>query len=104
MLQPQDPRPSSTGFGQVVRQLRTQQALGVGDFSQRSGLPPATIEEIEGGELEPELNQLFALGRGLGMEVSAILRVWEVVVDTDPQAHPPSSSVASPHASFPKRQ
>jgi len=53
--------------------------LTVEDLSKRSSILASEIEEIEQASdpERPQLDDLLALGRGLGMDVSAILRVWE---------------------------
>lgn len=69
--------PSPAELGAVVQRLRLQQGLSLHDFAQRSGLLPADVEQLEAGASEFDLQELLAIGRGLGMEVSTIFRVWE---------------------------
>lgn len=68
--------PSAKAFGAALARLRREQGLTLAELSRRSGLPVAELEELERGERRewPHLEQLFAVERGLGMKVSAILR------------------------------
>lgn len=71
--------PSAATFGVAVRHLRILQGLTVAQLGERSGLSAAIIDALELGDHEPDLVELRALGRGLGMAVSAIVRAWENV-------------------------
>lgn len=73
---PSSGSPSKT-FGQLLRQLRELQALRIDELAERSELAVDVVEAFEADDREPELADLLALGHGLGMEVSAIFRVWE---------------------------
>lgn len=72
--------PTPKEFGALIRQLRIQQALSVSDLSQRSGLSATTVKALEGGDGDPSFAELRAVSRGLGMELSAIFRVWHAKV------------------------
>jgi transcriptional regulator with XRE-family HTH domain len=64
-------------FGNTVRHLRVQQGMTPAQLGARAKLSEAELEAFEGGRRVPDLSELYALGIGLGMKVSAIMRVWE---------------------------
>jgi transcriptional regulator with XRE-family HTH domain len=72
-----EPTLSAASFGAAVRQLRVLQGMTAAQLGERSGIARATIEALELGEHVPDLAELHALGEGLGMTISAIVRVWE---------------------------
>lgn len=69
--------PSPAEFGAHVQRLRLQQGLSLADFARRSGLEPSDVEKLEAGHSDFDTAQLFAISRGLGMELSAAFRAWE---------------------------
>ena len=71
------PDRSTEIFGLAVHQLRRLQGMTLAEFGERSGLSAATLEELERGDRLPDLEEVVALGAGLGMTASAIMRVWE---------------------------
>ncbi len=49
------------------------------ELSQTSGIAENRIEELEAGELDPDLEMLLALSGGLGVQASALfIRTEEV--------------------------
>jgi transcriptional regulator with XRE-family HTH domain len=75
--------PSPAELGALVRRLRLEQGLSVDAFAKRAGLSPATVEALELGDSEFELDELLAIGRGLGMDLSAFFRTWEAQTNVD---------------------
>lgn len=71
------PGPTSKEFGALVRQLRTQQALSLHELALRSGLSADTVAALEAGDGDPSFDEMSAVSRGLGMELSAIFRMWQ---------------------------
>lgn len=69
--------PSPAELGAHVRRLRLQQGLSLADFARRSELEPNDVEQLEAGHSDFDTTQLRAVSRGLGMELSAIFRIWE---------------------------
>lgn len=76
-MAPVKPTLSAASFGAAVRQLRILQGMTAVELGERSGLALTTIAALENGENIPDLAELYALGEGLGMRLSAIVRVWE---------------------------
>lgn len=76
-------------FGALVLNLRATRGLSVEEFARRSGLSSEKVDKIEDGRSEYDLEELYAISRGLEMPVSAIVRIWEErnLIDPGPVVH-----------------
>ena len=63
-------------FG-VVRELRKQAGLTIGDVSQRSGISPAVLSKLERNQSQAELDTLFRLARVFGLSAADLLALTE---------------------------
>jgi transcriptional regulator with XRE-family HTH domain len=60
-------------FGVEVRRLRQAQGLSLVKLSQRCGVTPNYIGNIENGHRQPHLSTMLTLARGLGVPLGEIL-------------------------------
>lgn len=56
----------------LVRRLRQQIDVTLGELAARSGISPATLSKIENGRLSPGYDTLMKLADGLGVDVAAL--------------------------------
>jgi transcriptional regulator with XRE-family HTH domain len=69
--------PSSKQLGEVVRDLRELQGIGVDVLAQRCSLEPSIIGDLEAGYGELRLSVMLAVADGLGISMSALCRAAE---------------------------
>lgn len=62
-------------LGERIRQLRTLLGLSQEALAERSGLHPTQVQRIEQGKLDPRLSTLGSLSRGLGIDLSDLMRL-----------------------------
>ena len=60
-------------FGRHLTDLREQQKLTIAELAARSGLDPQHIIQIETGQIECRLTDIYALARGLEMRPGQLL-------------------------------
>jgi transcriptional regulator with XRE-family HTH domain len=65
--------PGSEAVGAKVRMIREQRNLSLDELSERSGIPRALIESIEGGGTLPSLAPLVKIARALGCRLGTFL-------------------------------
>ena len=65
--------PANNEVGAKIRNLREMKCVTVEDLSQRCGLTPEQITEIESGEATASLTPLLKLARGLGVRLGTFL-------------------------------
>ncbi|MEW5926993.1 MAG: helix-turn-helix transcriptional regulator [Gemmatimonadota bacterium] len=53
-------------FAERLRKTRERQGLNQSDIARRSGLTPAAISQLEGGQREPNFSTLVRLATALG--------------------------------------
>ena len=66
-----------TRLGRAVRSLRAEQAMSQERLGLCSGLHRNYVGAIERGEINPTFRVLIKLSRGLGIELSEIMALWE---------------------------
>jgi transcriptional regulator with XRE-family HTH domain len=71
------------GFGQVVRQLRTEQGLSQEDLASKSGLHRTYIGSIERGEKTVTINTAYKISNALQIKFSTLFIELEKVLQTD---------------------
>ncbi len=76
--------------GQRIRQFRQGKGLSLEDLSQRTGLPPEMLAEVENETASPPLGVLVKLGKALGMRWGTLItgggdRAYTVVRVNDRQ-------------------
>jgi transcriptional regulator with XRE-family HTH domain len=76
-------------LGRAVRELRARRGLSQEALGFRSGLHRNYIGAIERGEINPTFRVLLQLSRGLDLELSEIIFLWELRRDDPPPARPP---------------
>jgi transcriptional regulator with XRE-family HTH domain len=59
-------------LGQAVRELRMQRHRSIRNLATICGVSPRRLAELEHGRLDPDLELLAALARGLEMRTSEI--------------------------------
>ena len=59
-------------LGQAVRELRVQRHRSIRNLATVSGISPRRLAALEAGRLDPDLELLAALARGLGVRRSEI--------------------------------
>ena len=62
------------GFGQRIRELRTDQGFSQEAFADRCGFVRTYMSRIETGTANPSLDAAKVLADGLGMSLSELLR------------------------------
>jgi transcriptional regulator with XRE-family HTH domain len=67
---------NSYNFG-VIRDLRSQHYMTIGDLSDKSGVSTAVISRIERNQSNPELDTLFRIGKAFGMTATDLLSLAE---------------------------
>jgi transcriptional regulator with XRE-family HTH domain len=60
-------------LGETVRQVREQQRLSVAELASRTGINAQSISNLEAGRLDPRLDVLISLARGMGVRTSALV-------------------------------
>ena len=60
-------------FGRRLTDLRKQQQLTITELAARSGLDPQHIIQIEAGQADFLLTDIYALAQGLGMTPGQLL-------------------------------
>jgi transcriptional regulator with XRE-family HTH domain len=65
--------PANNEVGAKIRNLREMRCVTVEELSQRCGLTPEQINEIESGEATASLTPLLKLARGLGVRLGTFL-------------------------------
>jgi transcriptional regulator with XRE-family HTH domain len=65
-------------LGRAVRELRARRGLSQEMLGFRSGLHRNYIGAIERGEINPTFKVLMKLSRGLDIQLSEIIHLWEI--------------------------
>lgn len=76
----------------ALREIRARQQLSQERVAALGGVGRKYVGQIERGEIVPSFAALVGLGRGLGVEFSEIVRVYEyrLAAARAPPATPPS--------------
>jgi transcriptional regulator with XRE-family HTH domain len=75
-------------LGEAIRDLREQRRLTADELSAAVALPTAQLAALERGRLDPELELIVALARGLGVRPSKIFIRAEQLAARDPAQEP----------------
>jgi transcriptional regulator with XRE-family HTH domain len=67
----------STAVGQRVKALREAMGLSLRDLSERSGVSPPMLSQVERGETSPTLASAAKIAAGLELTLSQLLRLDE---------------------------
>lgn len=65
----------------ILRKLRQEAGLSIGELAERSRLAPSTLSKIENAQMSPTYETILSLASGLGVDVSELF------------SHKPSSPV-----------
>jgi len=65
-------------LGRAVRELRARRGLSQESLGFRSGLHRNYVGAIERGEINPTFRVLMQLARGLDLQLSEIIYLWEL--------------------------
>ena len=68
----------SVSIGERVRMVRDEKGLTVEDVSQRTGLSPEYLGQIEEGEVAPPLGALIKMAKALDMKLGRFISTGEV--------------------------
>ncbi|MET7550310.1 helix-turn-helix transcriptional regulator [Streptomyces sp. NPDC005500] len=74
---PDHPDPTLHAFGMHLRQLREAQGLTLEELAGRSGMSFRGVVYIEHGRRNPSLITILSLARGLGIDPSLLLSVFD---------------------------
>lgn len=72
-------RGAQPGFGEAVTAIRTSLGLSQAVFATRAGMPVCELDEVEKGEGDPTWEMGQRLAQGLGLPLSAIAVVAELL-------------------------
>lgn len=90
-------------LGELLRRLRHERGLTLGEIADRAGLSPQYLSEIERGRKEPSSEMIEAVAGALGVTlIDLTLAVAETLIvagGPEPAAHAPAGS-AGGRASF----
>lgn len=96
-------------FGDVLRQVRLYKHLTPEDLAANSGVPLSRILRFENGMTEPNLSELFLLGRALNAKAASIVEGVDLLMNgalhgvrrngNGGEPPSPSQSLSSPEAS-----
>lgn len=56
-----------------IKSARAKSRLTIPQLSNRTGLPPWTLEAFERGDQEPTMEQLLRISHGLGVDVESLM-------------------------------
>jgi transcriptional regulator with XRE-family HTH domain len=70
----------------ILRKLRKNAGLSIGELAERSTLAPSTLSKIENAQMSPTYETILSLANGLGVDVSELF------------AHKPSSPISGRRA------
>lgn len=71
-------------LGRAVRELRARRGLSQEMLGFRSGLHRNYVGAIERGEINPTFKVLMKLSRGLDIQLSEIIHLWEIRSEDPP--------------------
>ncbi|MVA25014.1 XRE family transcriptional regulator (plasmid) [Agrobacterium vitis] len=80
------PRAGTKSLSVILRKLRKNAGLSIGELAERSTLAPSTLSKIENAQMSPTYETILSLASGLGVDVSELF------------AHKPSSPVSGRRA------
>ena len=80
--------PSPKQLGRTLQGLRQAIGLDLERLAERSGLPRATLEVVEAGRHEADLDTLIAIADGLGVDLWVVTAMAERASDLGPQTEP----------------
>jgi transcriptional regulator with XRE-family HTH domain len=61
----------------VLRKLREEAGLSLGEVSKQTGIDPAQLSRFESGQMVPTIERLRQLGRVYGVAAWKILQMME---------------------------
>jgi transcriptional regulator with XRE-family HTH domain len=70
-------------LGQAVRELRVERHRSIRNLAGACGVPPRRLAALEAGRLDPDLELLAALARGIGMRPAEIFVRAEELAERD---------------------
>jgi transcriptional regulator with XRE-family HTH domain len=79
-----EPLEPQRGLARAVRALRERQQLDLSGLAERTGLPVATIAEVESGESDPVWGDVRLVAQGLGVTLEALAELAEELEDQTP--------------------
>ena len=85
---PTSKQPELVAFGRALRVIREAKGLSQEGLADLAGLHRTYIGGIERGERNLSLRNLFAVGRGLGISVSALLQTSEAYLGAKTRGRP----------------
>jgi transcriptional regulator with XRE-family HTH domain len=68
-------------LGQVVREFRKRESIGITELAARAGLSPGMVSKIENGAISPSLATIRSLARALQVPVTSLFREFDEVGD-----------------------
>lgn len=80
------PRAGTKSLSVILRKLRKNAGLSIGELAERSTLAPSTLSKIENAQMSPTYETILSLANGLGVDVSELF------------AHKPSSPISGRRA------
>jgi y4mF family transcriptional regulator len=72
---------NSEDIGQIIRQKRKDDGLTLAETAAVCGVSYAFLSALENGKSTVQLNKVLQVFRGLGLELTASIRSWEVPGD-----------------------
>lgn len=66
-------KPTNTGFGQRLRELREKKGLSQLEFAAISGIHVQSIAKMERSERDPQWSSVLILAKALGVKPNAFL-------------------------------
>lgn len=72
------PEPSAQALGEVLRLLREERGLTLGEVGDRADVDPHYLKGLEDGRRNPPWSYVAAIASALGVEVSEVARRAEM--------------------------
>jgi len=72
-------------LGRAVRDLRARCGLSQRQLAPRCGVHPSYVQAIERGRVDPTFHMLLRLGRGMGVEMPALMERYQRHMERYPE-------------------
>ncbi len=76
-------------LGEAVMVLRKRRGLSQRELTEQASLPSGSVSRFERAKTTPDVNQLQAIARALGVDPGEVLRLSQAILDFGPSAHTP---------------
>ena len=73
--------------GEAIMVLRKRRGLSQRELTDQADLPSGSVSRFERAKTTPDVNQLRAIAKALGVDPGEILRLSQAILDFGPSAH-----------------